>query len=100
MYSNQEQFKNYKSIAIMGGTFDPIHYGHLATAEAVLHRFNVDKIIFMPTGHSYMKENGEGEKVTPNEQRFMMTALATVRNKNFLTSRIEIDRKGNIPLIQ
>ena len=94
MYTNQEQLQNYKSIAIMGGTFDPIHYGHLATAEAVLHRFNVDKIIFMPTGHSYMKENGEGEKVTPNEQRFMMTSLATVRNKNFLTSRIEIDRKG------
>ena len=94
MYTNQEQLQNYKSIAIMGGTFDPIHYGHLATAEAVLHRFNVDKIIFMPTGHSYMKENGEGEKVPPNEQRFMMTSLATVRNKNFLTSRIEIDRKG------
>ncbi len=94
MYSEKEQLKNYKSIGIMGGTFDPIHYGHLATAEAVLHRFNMDKIIFMPTGHSYMKEDDVGEKVTPNEQRFMMTALATIRNKNFLTSRIEIDRKG------
>lgn len=95
MYSENEMLKDYKSIAIMGGTFDPIHYGHLATAEAVRHRFNIDKIIFMPTGHSYMKEETEGEKVTPNEQRFMMTFLATVSNKNFITSRIEIDREGN-----
>ena len=43
-------FRNCKSIAIMGGTFDPIHYGHLVTAEAVRHRFHVDKVVFIPTG--------------------------------------------------
>ena len=43
-------FKDCKSIAIMGGTFDPIHNGHLVTAEAVRHRFKVDRVVFMPAG--------------------------------------------------
>ncbi len=84
-------FKNCESIAIMGGTFDPIHYGHLVTAEAVRHRFHVDKVIFIPTGRPAHKINKE---VTHNEHRYLMTVLATMRNENFDVSRIEIDRPG------
>ncbi len=84
-------FKNCESIAVMGGTFDPIHYGHLVTAEAVRHRFHVDKVIFIPTGRPAHKTNKE---VTHNEHRYLMTVLATMRNENFDVSRIEIDRPG------
>ena len=84
-------FRDCKSIAIMGGTFDPIHYGHLVTAEAVRHRFHVDKVVFIPTGRPAHKSHKE---VTHNEHRYLMTVLATMRNKNFEVSRIEIDRPG------
>ena len=84
-------FRNCKSIAIMGGTFDPIHYGHLVTAEAVRHRFHVDKVVFIPTGRPAHKSHKE---VTHNEHRYLMTVLATMRNENFEVSRIEIDRPG------
>lgn len=86
-----EDFKNCKSIAIMGGTFDPIHYGHLAAAEAVRHRFKVDKVIFMPTGNPAHKAD---KVVTHHEHRYLMTVLATMRNENFDVSRIEIERPG------
>ena len=84
-------FKDCKSIAIMGGTFDPIHNGHLVTAEAVRHRFKVDRVVFIPTGRPAHKAN---KKVTHNEHRYLMTVLATMRNENFEVSRIEIDRPG------
>lgn len=86
-----EDFKKYKSIAIMGGTFDPIHNGHLVTAEAVRHRFNVDKVIFIPTGQPAHKTD---RKVSHNEHRYLMAVLATLRNQNFEVSRVEIDRPG------
>lgn len=92
MRGDIENFQNCKSIAIMGGTFDPIHYGHLVTAEAVRHRFRVDKVIFVPTGNPAHKID---KKVTHNEHRYLMTVLATMRNQNFYVSRIEIDRPGN-----
>ncbi len=91
MRSEITNFKNCKSIAIMGGTFDPIHYGHLVTAEAVRHRFQVDKVVFIPTGRPAHKTN---KHVTHNEHRYLMTVLATMRNENFEVSRIEIDRPG------
>lgn len=84
-------FKDYKSIAIMGGTFDPIHYGHLVTAEAVCHKFHIDRVLFVPTGHPAHKNN---KLVTHNEHRYLMTVLATVTNDMFDVSRIEIDRPG------
>ncbi len=84
-------FQTCKSIAIMGGTFDPIHNGHLVAAEAVRHRFQVDKVVFIPTGRPAHKE---GKQVTHNEHRYLMTVLATMRNENFDVSRIEIDRPG------
>ena len=52
-------FKNCESIAVMGGTFDPIHYGHLVTAEAIRHRFHVDKVIFISTGRPAHKTDKE-----------------------------------------
>lgn len=91
MRNQIKDFQNCKSIAIMGGTFDPIHNGHLVTAEAVRHRFQVDKVIFMPTGNPAHKAN---QTVTHNEHRYLMTVLATMRNQNFDVSRIEIDRPG------
>ncbi len=84
-------FQDCKSIAIMGGTFDPIHNGHLVTAEAVRHRFKVDRVVFIPTGHPAHKTD---KQVTHNEHRYLMTVLATMRNENFDVSRIEIDRPG------
>ena len=84
-------FRDCKSIAIMGGTFDPIHHGHLVTAEAVRYRFKVDKVVFMPAGQPAHKTN---KKVTHNEHRYLMTVLATMRNENFEVSRIEMYRAG------
>ena len=86
-----EGCQNPKKIAIMGGTFDPIHYGHLVTAEAVMHEYQIDKILFIPSGQPPHKS---GNQVTSAEQRYLMTLLATETNPRFFTSRIEIDREG------
>ena len=79
------------SIAIMGGTFDPIHYGHLVTAEAVKCKYNIDKILFIPSGKPPHKDNN---KILNQEDRYMMSSLATNSNENFYVSRMEIDRVG------
>lgn len=78
-------------IAVMGGTFDPIHYGHLVTAEAVMHEYQIDRVLFVPSGQPPHKSNNQ---VTAAEHRFLMTLLATETNPNFFCSRIEIDRTG------
>ncbi|MDK2901283.1 putative nicotinate-nucleotide adenylyltransferase [Koleobacter methoxysyntrophicus] len=78
-------------IGIMGGTFDPIHYGHLVTAEAVRTNYNLDYVIFVPTGKPPHKKEYE---VTDSSHRYLMTVLATVTNPFFEVSRIEIDREG------
>jgi len=75
----------------MGGTFDPIHFGHLVTAEEALVQFNLDRVIFMPTGIPATKAH---ETVTPVEHRYLMTVLATAANPDFDVSRAEIDRPG------
>jgi nicotinate-nucleotide adenylyltransferase len=75
----------------MGGTFDPIHYGHLVTAEAALWKFSLDKVLFVPSGHPWMKEHKE---VSPPEHRYLMTVIATASNPRFSVSRIEVDREG------
>ena len=85
------QKHKYTRIAIMGGTFDPIHYGHLATAESVRWRYNADKVFFIPSGCPPHKDINF---VTNNERRYEMTLLATKSNPNFEVSRIEIDRPG------
>lgn len=80
-----------KSLAIMGGTFDPIHYGHLVTAEAVRYEYNIDQVIFMPTGHPPHKSD---KYITHSEHRYLMSVLATAANPHFNVSRMEIDRVG------
>jgi nicotinate-nucleotide adenylyltransferase len=75
----------------MGGTFDPIHHGHLVTAEEALWQFDLDEVLFVPTGQPWMKhERG----VSPAEDRYLMTVIATSPNPRFRVSRIEIDREG------
>jgi nicotinate-nucleotide adenylyltransferase len=78
-------------LGIMGGTFDPIHFGHLVTAEEALVQFNLDRVLFMPTGHPAFKS---AEHVTPAEDRYLMTVVATATNPDFDVSRMEIDRPG------
>ncbi|MDI3480467.1 MAG: nicotinate-nucleotide adenylyltransferase [Tepidanaerobacteraceae bacterium] len=78
-------------VGIMGGTFDPIHYGHLVTAEAARTTFNLDEVVFTPTGNPPHKKD---YIVTPAEHRYIMTALAINDNPYFKVSRVEIDRKG------
>ncbi len=78
-------------IGIMGGTFNPIHYGHLVTAEEALAQFKLDKVVFVPSGHPPHKKDKE---VLPPEERYLITAMAIASNPHFFISRIEIDRKG------
>ena len=83
--------RNTKRIAIMGGTFDPIHYGHLVTAEAVRHEYNIERVLFVPAGQPAYKK---AEQVSHSEHRYLMTVLATAANPAFHVSRTEIDREG------
>ena len=73
----------------MGGTFDPIHHGHLVAASEVADRFTLDEVIFVPTGQPYQK-SGE----SPAEHRYLMTVIATAANPRFTVSRVDIDRPG------
>jgi nicotinate-nucleotide adenylyltransferase len=75
----------------MGGTFDPIHVGHLVTAEAARWTFELDEVVFVPTGQPWMKTDRE---VSAAEHRYLMTVIATASNPRFSVSRIEVDRKG------
>lgn len=79
------------AIGIMGGTFDPIHLGHLRTAEEVLQGFGLRKVIFVPSGKPPHKPSGE---VTSPEHRYLMTGLAIADHPKFEVSRMEIDREG------
>jgi len=78
-------------IGIMGGTFDPIHLGHLATAETVREIFNLDEILFIPAARPPHKVNNH---ITAEVHRLMMTFLATKSNENFQVSPMEILRDG------
>ena len=78
-------------IGVMGGTFDPIHYGHLVTAGEACWQFELSQVIFIPNRHPPHKDPLE---VSDPEHRYLMTILATVTNAHFAVSRIEIDRTG------
>lgn len=76
-------------VGVMGGTFDPIHNGHLVAASEVAQHFGLDEVIFVPTGEPYQKS-----VVTSSEHRYLMTVVATAANPTFTVSRVDIDRKG------
>jgi nicotinate-nucleotide adenylyltransferase len=78
-----------RRIGIMGGTFDPIHHGHLVAASEVQARFALDEVVFVPTGQPYEKGT-----VSPAEDRYLMTVIATASNPRFHVSRADIDRDG------
>ena len=78
-------------VGIMGGTFNPVHNGHLLLAEQAREYCNLDEILFMPSGNSYMKEQGE---IPDGDTRISMTALAIEDNPHFALSTIEVERKG------
>jgi len=75
----------------MGGTFDPIHHGHLLTAEEALWQFDLDEVMFVPTGQPWMKDH---PVAAPPEDRYLMTVIATASNPHSWVSRMEIDREG------
>jgi nicotinate-nucleotide adenylyltransferase len=75
----------------MGGTFDPIHHGHLVAASEVQARFDLDEVIFVPTGRPWQKSDRE---VSMAEDRYLMTVIATASNPRFSVSRVDIDRDG------
>jgi nicotinate-nucleotide adenylyltransferase len=78
-------------IGIMGGTFDPIHHGHLVAASEVESLFGLDEVIFVPTGEPWQKSE---RQVSPAEHRYLMTVIATASNPRFWVSRVDIDRAG------
>ena len=75
----------------MGGTFDPIHHGHLVAGSEVAHIFALDEVIFVPTGQPYQKT---GRAISSPEDRYLMTVIATASNPRFSVSRVDIDRPG------
>jgi nicotinate-nucleotide adenylyltransferase len=75
----------------MGGTFDPIHHGHLVAASEAQAWFGFDEVIFVPTGEPWQKSH---RVVSPAEHRYLMTVIATASNPHFRVSRVDIDRDG------
>lgn len=75
----------------MGGTFDPIHHGHLVAASEVLAWFDLDEVVFVPTGDPWQKSD---RVVTEAEHRYLMTVIATASNPRFTVSRVDVDRSG------
>lgn len=83
--------EDIKRVGLMGGTFDPIHYGHLVTAEVARAKFSLDLVIFVPAG---IPPHKKGMKISSGTDRFMMTVLATATNPYFEVSRVELERTG------
>ena len=86
----QDETRSYR-LGIMGGTFDPIHHGHLVAAEAAFDRLGLDVVVFMPAGSPAFKQD---KHVSTGEDRYAMTLLATSDNPHFVASRFEVDREG------
>ncbi|MCI1676402.1 MAG: nicotinate-nucleotide adenylyltransferase [Ancrocorticia sp.] len=80
-----------RRVGIMGGTFDPIHHGHLVAASEVQNVFGLDEVVFVPTGRPPFKRD---RKVTLPEHRYLMTVIATASNSRFSVSRVDIEREG------
>jgi nicotinate-nucleotide adenylyltransferase len=80
-----------RRVGVMGGTFDPIHHGHLVAASEVQAWFDLDEVVFVPTGDPWQKSD---RQVTPAEHRYLMTVIATASNPRFTVSRVDVDRQG------
>jgi nicotinate-nucleotide adenylyltransferase len=80
-----------RRVGVMGGTFDPIHHGHLVAASEVQAWFDLDEVVFVPTGDPWQKSE---RQVTEAEHRYLMTVIATASNPRFNVSRVDIDRAG------
>ena len=80
-----------RKIGVMGGTFDPIHHGHLVAASEVADRFALDEVVFVPTGQPWQKTT---RVVSAAEDRYLMTVVATASNPRFSVSRVDVDRDG------
>ncbi|MCH9710786.1 MAG: nicotinate-nucleotide adenylyltransferase [Actinomycetia bacterium] len=80
-----------RRLGVMGGTFDPVHNGHLVAASEVADLFGLDEVVFVPTGRPWQKRT---HPVTPAEDRYLMTVIATASNPRFSVSRVDIDRAG------
>ena len=78
-------------IGVMGGTFDPIHHGHLVAASEVAHEFGLDEVVFVPTGRPWQKAH---RGVSEPEDRYLMTVIATAADPRFTVSRVDVDRPG------
>lgn len=81
-----------RKVGIMGGTFDPVHIGHLIIAEKAREQFHLDEVLFMPSGTPYMKN---ADEVLPGSIRAEMTNLAIEENPFFSISTIEIEKEGS-----
>lgn len=79
-------------LGVMGGTFDPIHHGHLVAASEVQSRFSLDEVVFVPTGRPWQKAK---TRVSAAEDRYLMTVIATASNPRFSVSRVDVDRGGD-----
>ncbi len=75
----------------MGGTFDPVHHGHLSAASEVAVELELDEVVFVPTGTPWQKSHRD---VSPAEDRYLMTVVATASNPRFSVSRVDVDRSG------
>ncbi|MEM6107266.1 nicotinate-nucleotide adenylyltransferase [Mycobacterium sp. 050272] len=82
--------KRRRRLGVMGGTFDPIHYGHLVAASEVADLFDLDEVVFVPSGQPWQKTRN----VSAAEDRYLMTVIATASNPRFSVSRVDIDRAG------
>jgi len=80
-----------RRVGVMGGTFDPIHHGHLVAASEVQSYFDLDEVVFVPTGAPWQKSHRE---VSTPEHRYLMTVIATASNPRFKVSRVDIERPG------
>jgi nicotinate-nucleotide adenylyltransferase len=78
-------------LGVMGGTFDPIHHGHLVAASEVASKFGLDEVVFVPTGEPWQKSS---RRVSLAEHRYLMTVIATASNPRFTVSRVDIERPG------
>lgn len=87
----QRGAKRRLRLGVMGGTFDPIHHGHLVAASEVAAKFDLDEVVFVPTGQPWQKMS---KKVSEAEHRYLMTVIATASNPRFTVSRVDVDRPG------